>query len=325
MTRVPKWNPFLCPSLLTRASLLIILDMPEDQLEASGELSEGIRPTKKKPNPWLIGLKVFLILVAVFAITVCSMMLYVRVKYPNPCFVKGMSMYPTFNSDATRDGTIIRYDEGDQLAGDIVDYGFVDQSETGKASISRFDIVVTYYGEDYDETGSLRTDASGSVSVFPKIKRVVGLPGETVTLKYPKGTSLEDMPPMGYLYVTAANESEPTLVEQPLTKADYLAPLRKIEGGESMTYPEEGSYYSASGVNNEDTKYENTWVLGEDEYAVLGDNRAGNNSRDSRSVGAIKSSYISAKIIKMVGCCKISDDGKSCSLLFNTIKWDKIF
>ena len=73
-------------------------------------------------------------------------------------------MYPTLNgNDNEQDGT-------------VVDFGIVDNHQSAINHIKRFDIISTYYPENY----------SGDVlkaNATKKIKRVIALPGETFTIK----------------------------------------------------------------------------------------------------------------------------------------------
>ena len=84
----------------------------------------------------------------------------------------------------------------------------------------------------------------------PSVKRVVGLPGETIKISD------------GIIYVN----------------------------GSHIDYPISKSKYNLSGLAEDD------FMLGEDEYFVLGDN--GDSSEDSRfkSVGAVKEKQIEGKV-----------------------------
>jgi len=312
--------------------------MPDYYLETQGELVGDIKPpAKKKRNILLVFLKIFLILIFVVSLSVSALLIYVRVKYPNPCFVNGMSMYPTFNADGLKyeDGSYrpLRYTDGTQGKDDSVDYGFTDESSGAIEGVKRFDIVVTYYKADFREPYNFDLDFSENhyddSSHAPKIKRLIGLPGETITLQ-------TDGTPMGKLYVWSktAEKTEPNetdAVIQPLTQEDYDRPLQSIEGYETATYPAmTDAYYDGSGSHIA----AHTWTLGKkgsilgdtgidaDEYLVMGDNRAGGNSYDCRwaAVGPVYRYYIQSKVVMMIGRCKISGDS-SCNLEYSTIKW----
>ena len=84
--------------------------------------------------------------------------------YYESVYVSGASMYPTLNgNDNEKDGT-------------IVDFGIVDGHKSAINHIKRFDIISTYYPDNY----------SGNVlkaSATKKIKRVIALPGETFIIE----------------------------------------------------------------------------------------------------------------------------------------------
>lgn len=312
--------------------------MPDYYLETTSELAGDVKPpVKKKKNALLIILRVFLILIFVASLSISAFLIYVRVKYPNPCFVNGMSMYPTLNADGYKyEGGVyrpLRYTDSNQGKDDSVDYGFTDDSSSAIEGIKRFDIVVTYYKKDFVEPYNFDLDLSKNhiddANHAPKIKRLIGMPGETITLK-------ADGTPMGKLYVwtetsSKTEPSESDAVAQPLTQADYDRPLQAIKGFENQTYPPMAAAYYGS---NSNSVASHTWILGKkdsilgdtginaDEYLVMGDNRTGSNSLDSRwlEIGPVYRYYIQSKVVMMIGRCKISSDS-SCNLEYSTIKW----
>lgn len=108
---------------------------------------------------------------------------------------------------------------------------------------------------------------------FDKIKRVIVLPGETFYISS-KGKNNEHN---GDLYILNKTTNEFEYVAQPLDD-QYL-----IVGD-----------YPAS--------YSQPVTLGENEYFVMGDNRA--HSSDSRQNGPVKKDNIEAKVIALVARCK---------------------
>ena len=86
-------------------------------------------------------------------------------SYYELIYVSGSSMYPNLNGS------------DDEANGTVVDFGIVDGHQTAINHIKRFDIVSTYYPSDYKEDGKLKIDAK------KKIKRVIGMPGDTFTIK----------------------------------------------------------------------------------------------------------------------------------------------
>lgn len=96
---------------------------------------------------------------------------YYQRSYLTPFWVNGQSMYPTLNLHATdKNGKELGENPPDPSAreGYTVDYGVMDTHKKAINKIKRFDIVVTKYTKE---------DTSN------KIKRVLGLPGDTIEFK----------------------------------------------------------------------------------------------------------------------------------------------
>lgn len=100
--------------------------------------------------------------------------------YYTTFYIDGQSMYPTLN----RSGS-------ETLDASRKDFGIVDTHQNAIDSIKRFDIITTYYPEDYDQYGKLLSGENHEL----KIKRVIGLPGDTIQTQarsiYIDGTELE--------------------------------------------------------------------------------------------------------------------------------------
>jgi signal peptidase I len=105
-------------------------------------------------------LKIVIITISVIVSAIAGGLLFHRFYYTS-IYVDGQSMYPTLNQNGTRD-----------RAPERVEYGIVD-THFNIDQIRRFDIVATYYPEDYNEDGDLLMTA------VLKIKRVMVLPNET--------------------------------------------------------------------------------------------------------------------------------------------------
>ncbi len=150
---------------------------------------------------------------------VISLAIIIPVRYflVQPFYVKGESMEPNFH-------------ENEYLMVDEISYRFNPPQ--------RGEVVVFRYPKDPQDY---------------YIKRLIGLPGETVFIKD------------GSVYVTATT-GETFKIEE-----DYLP-----------------SYISTIALSEEPI------TLSEDEYFVLGDNR--NASKDSRSFGAVKKSFIIGRV-----------------------------
>ena len=158
-------------------------------------------------------------------------------SYYELVYVSGSSMYPTLNGS------------DDEASGTVVDFGIVDTHASAINHIERFDIISTYYPEDYVD-GVLKTAAKR------KIKRVIGMPGDTFTIK------------------------------------DGLLSVK--EGDEYKAIPYKFQVVETN-VKDIDAK-----TLGEDEYWVLGDNRA--NSKDCGYFNEpIKKSYIAGVLVAIEG------------------------
>ncbi len=127
--------------------------------------------------------KLFAILsgiVFTFVLLVGGFIVFHNVYY-TPFYVSGASMYPTLNGDSKNAaGELIGSSHSVSRVGDIVDYGIMDTSKRAIDGIDRFDIIVTYYKSDFniiDGKYVLSTTADS------KIKRVIGLPGETLRIE----------------------------------------------------------------------------------------------------------------------------------------------
>ena len=141
---------------------------------------------KRKKRWWVIVIDIVLIVVFALALAVSANVIYLTSVYGEPFYVNGASMYPTLNKNGYKleDGEYVPLSWADAHngEGDIVDYGWAKAGEKGnwRASLSRYDIVITYFESDYSDPDNLILRDSASL----KIKRVVGMPGETVTLEY---------------------------------------------------------------------------------------------------------------------------------------------
>ena len=246
---------------------------------------------KRKRRWWVIVIDIVLIVIFALALAVSANVIYLTSVYGEPFYVNGASMYPTLNKNGYKleDGEYVPLSWADAHngEGDIVDYGWAKAGEKGnwRESLSRYDIVITYFESDYSDPDNLVLRDSASL----KIKRVVGMPGETVTLEYdPSNTAWGK-----------------TTINYPDGSMEVLPNLY-----DESDFPPLSDGYEYEGL---DRNRLGTWTLGEDEYFLIGDNRGANHSEDSRSrsVGPVKADYIQGKAYLLTGMreLSVSDEG----------------
>ena len=128
--------------------------------------------------------------------------------YYEQIYVSGISMMPTLNGAA------------DERAGSVVDFGIIDRHKTALNHIDRFDIVSTYYKDDYKSDGSLKAGAK------MKIKRIIALPNETFTIKdgllsVKKGDEFVDVPYTFNVNLSDAHKNDKDIFEKQLGENEY--------------------------------------------------------------------------------------------------------
>lgn len=214
----------------------------------------------------------FLSLLLVASLLVIGFVIY-HDNYYKTFWVNGQSMYPTLNHDASyQSGEPIGEKDAHQS---ITTYKRLDYGimDTHKKAIDNLKRfdIVVCY------YGENETDY--------KIKRLIVMPGETFYI------SKDDVHPEsnGNLYILNPETDEFDLIPQPLD--DHFV----HDGLYTATYSDR----------------ENPTTLSDDEVFVMGDNRIGNHSNDSRKVGPIKYSSIEGKAVALEGTCeiKIDDNG----------------
>ena len=100
-------------------------------------------------------------LVILLSLCISGLILFEKTNYILT-YVEGQSMAPTLNN---------------RLNNQYKDCGLVDENESIKNYLERFDVVITYYPLDYKpNTSVLITGAS------KKVKRLYGFPGETIEI-----------------------------------------------------------------------------------------------------------------------------------------------
>ena len=266
--------------------------MPDDYMEKKQIVQGALSPAHPKKKWWVILLDILAILVFVLALSISGTVIFVSNYYDEPFYVNGFSMYPTLNSesryylsssDSYREA---HWNDGTNKTNDFVDYGWAKSKDGWMKDLHRYDIVVTYYPSD--ATGTLVHDDADL-----KIKRLIAFPGETVTL--------EADPDNAAWGKTTITNSEGTFVLPNLYTMD--------------DYPDLPSGTKYPGIN---ASLFGTWTLGEDEYFVMGDNRASNYSKDSRNIGPIPGHLLRGKAYVITGMRKlIRKEGGSFDLKFS--------
>lgn len=256
------------------------MDYEVKTLKSLPKLNEQKTPSSKNVKEYI--LRTLFVLLFTAVLSVSGQIIYDEVRYA-PFIVDGESMYPILNYDTkitNSDGSTYQdaatswtlADFSDKSRTYTVDYCYMDTTKKTLSNLERFDIVVTYYSTDYNLDYSLKSTAS------LKVKRVIGLPGETVRFA-------ED----GSLYIKGKEDLDYTLVEQ--TFLTYEA------NKDSRPAVTEKWYEAAMKETTNGIVIEKT--LEDDEYYVVGDNRRTGCSLDSRTtvVGPVKSSYLVGKAV----------------------------
>lgn len=298
-----------------------------DVITTSSELSKPGETKKRKGRTILsIVINVFFILLFTAVLSISGQVAYDYVRYQS-FFVNGESMYPTLNADVTftdengvyHDGSTtdplgLNYTWGNfdgtfcghsgMLHGTYVcDYGLMDSKNGFASKIKRFDIVVTYFDNEF-LNGALSALAS------MKIKRVLALPGESFYFDA-----------NGELYVQNAESGA------------YERKAQTFLDAVETSHP---GWKKATVVNFPVT-YENSsgtktylavnipYTLGQDDYFVVGDNRLKDGSSDSRvySNGPVSESSLIGKAMVISAKCAYtlpSNGAISWKPLFNTFK-----
>lgn len=272
---------------------------------------EKRQTSKNKIVRTIINGVALLLLVATFS--AAGQLVYEYNRY-KPFFVSGDSMYPFFNSNATRTNLETGEEEKNESGtwGDyneagysyICDYGLLDDKDGFIDRLERFDIVMSYFDDDYSlEKGALYDDDAHA----PKIKRLYAFPGESLYFT-----------DEGELYIKRKGESE----------------YRYFEQNELI---ERDGHLSETAHNAKYGTESNPVTLGDDEYFLVGDNRRSGRSSDSRFRGPIgrnhnlDSSYPSGsfflrgKIVAITGKAKLTikyENGKKTaesSLIYSSL------
>ena len=216
----------------------------------------------KRKIVWRI-VNAFALALLVLTFSISGQIIYEYKRY-RPFYVSGDSMYPFFNKDATRTnvetGVTETSHDGDWGDYDnpaysyVCDYGLLDDKDGFKERLSRFDVVMAYFDDDYS------LSEGGLISGYahaPKIKRLYGFPGESLYF--------DDT---GSLFLKEKDETE----------YRYLPQMQCVVDDGHLLETTIGARYATK---------DNPVVLGEDEYFLVGDNRRVGKSNDCREKGPI--------------------------------------
>ena len=275
--------------------------MAEQEIVLEGELSKP-EPKKKKKWPRWVEITVDITMVTLVAMSlfVATNIVFLRTNYNSSFYVNGMSMYPTLNSNCLgSNGNKLNCKSGSEhRSGYQAEYGYAKTDNLGdwKNDLHRLDIVITYYADDYQKNsdGSFKRDSSGALMLQndrkSKIKRIIGLPGETIKFQ----PCSEDDPDGMYNRVwgktTITHVDGTTELLKPLYNlSDYL-----VDGVTDYAFPGSASY--------------GTVTLKENEYYVMGDNRG--YSSDSRQKGPVTLEMILGKAYLIVGKKTVENVGE---------------
>ena len=247
--------------------------------------AENNKPIKNRKRFAKI-LNICIIVIAVIVLAIEGVLYYQR-TYLTPFWVNGQSMYPTLNFNATdANGNKLDETSGNSGVGYTVDYGVMDTHKSAINKIKRFDIVVTKYKD-----GDTRN----------KIKRVIGLPGETVGFIRTGKDNEEN----GDLYINDV------LIEQPI----------------DISFVRSGDYYFKFASETKETitlepgKYMEKVTLASNQYFVCGDNRG--HSSDSREQGPVNKELITGKVVAICGTAEVYYDTDHFDVKNVDYKWPK--
>ena len=220
----------------------------------------------------------------VLIVNVCiSLVLVFRSYYFKSIFVSGSSMEPTLHGNVSN----------------AVDYGIIDDHKNAIKNIKRFQIITTYYpfadSKDYAKPYEHDKDAVNEINETDssyKIKRVYGLPGETIRFELDEE------------YANAAR-SFVNLYSEEAQDAARRAIQFYVKSNENEGFVKQNLKFKRK-INilklNEYKNYE--YTLGDDEYWVMGDNYSASSDCFTKKA-PIYFDNIVGVLIAIEGTCKI--------------------
>lgn len=233
----------------------------------------------KKKSSKVISIVIYAL---VGVICICSGISIFNNLYYDKIVVTGQSMYPTLNYDSKNNSDEFTYRH---------ELGLVNSHKKTLDKIKRFDIVSLYYPSDYTDVSTLTL----SSSAYKKIKRVYAFENETIS--FVKEVSNEDQNRINTLKSTVAdylhNEEYQTIASRSV----------KVYVGNTPSSLEEVNINFKRFIDL-DTFTDYSKTLGENEIWVEGDNYT--NSKDSSSgIGTLYKSFITGKLVYIIGTCKL--------------------
>ena len=223
----------------------------------------------------------------VLIINVClSFILVFRSYYFKSIFVDGRSMEPTLYGN-----------RGEQA---YADYGIIDDHKSALNTIKRFKIITTYYPFTYstDYVGGYTHGAENTVDKKEssyKIKRVYGMPGETVKFDLDESWTKEakSLAEKYGVYSESAQNAAMQAIEFYVKKS----------GGDAFE-KQQLTFKRKINIASIDSYKNFTYELGEDEYWVMGDNYS--SSWDCfREKAPIYADNLVGVLIAIEGRCRI--------------------
>lgn len=164
------------------------------------------------------------------------------------------------------------------------DCGLVDENKNIKQYLERFDVVITYYSQDY-YNGALNNSAS------KKVKRLYGFPGEKIELGVDEYNKR---------YLRVNDE----FVDLPF----------------DVNLPE---YQGADANHKRFPSNNKPFILGENEYFVVGDNWKNSSDSTHKNVGPVTVDMISGILIKIIGYCTLDSQGNINEIFKTTPRYFK--
>lgn len=186
---------------------------------------------------------IYILFAALFAFTGCY--IFQEYYYTN-IYVSGRSMNPTL------------------IGTNIHSYGYADTSANAINGLKRFDVLITYYPDEW---------MGGVEDTVYKVKRLWGLPGETISLTYDSELS-------SFTFTACKNGKEYVYNSFELeTKAFYTSSLKEKEDLLVAGFKVGNKHFYTSVGTDVPNYRQFNLTLANNEYFVMGDNWA--NSTDS--------------------------------------------